>query len=693
VSHVSPANEHPARWWSSRQGWAGALSLAIVGLVGLVMMYHPMLFSRFARIQTAADDPRLINYLLEHSYLWIIGKPSHRSFWDIPFFYPARNVAAFSDTLLTVAPLYWAYRVLGFLPDSAFQLWMLTVAALNYLAGYWLLRLGFGRGVLGSICGAFLFAFAAARTTEVEHQQLAPQVYTVLTLLALIRIFRERPRHPMVALAWWSIAGLSLAAQFYASFYLGWFLVLALEFAAFWGLIVPRYRSVLIAVIRQHWQAIGWAAVFSALAIRPLLAHYLLAASETGLRTYYGDVALSIPDWRAWVNMGPHSWLYGWVPRLELFHGQALEQSKRRGLGVLTTVLCLAGLNARRHEPAVRLAALVLVCLPLALTRFHRQLGEGILLGVWVTGAIELAWRDRPESDRRALGWLILLLTPVVFPGEALGQALFLAAFAYMTGQIPPSSRRNVCQLAIAPVLLGLPFWISHGHRRLALAVAGGSLLVAEVRPLRAGRGPAPRSLILAAAVVVASQWIFPGDVSYWRYVVHLVPGGQALRAVARGLILAIIPAALGLACFFDQLWERPRRWAAAWGLGLFCLLEQGVTTSSFDKAVQRRAVAEMAGRVDPRWRCFYHGFFVRERRPDTPVNEHHLLAMWAEIQTGVPTVNGYSGAPPPGWLPLYQADVFGDSDLPRLDRVLRDWATRHSLRLEEIGLVISRDP
>jgi hypothetical protein len=693
VSHVSPVHGNPAQWWSSLRSWTGPLGLALVGLVGLVMMYHPMWFSGFARIQTAADDPRLINYLLEHSYLWITGKPSHRSFWDIPFFYPARNVAAYSDTLLTVAPLYWTYRVLGFLPDTAFQLWMLTVAALNYLAGYCLLRFGFGRGVLGSICGAFLFAFAAARTTEVEHQQLAPQVYTVLTLLALIRIFRDRSRHPLVALAWWSMAGLSLVAQFYASFYLGWFLVLALEFAACWGLIVPRYRSVLIAVIRQHWQAMGWAAVFSVLAIRPLLAHYLLAASETGLREFHRDVATSIPDWRAWVYLGPHSWLYGWVPRLELFHGQPLEQSKRRGLGVLTTVLSLAGLYARRQEPVVRLAGLVLVSLLLALTRFHRQLSEGILLGVWGTCAIELAWRDRPGADRRALGWLILLLTPIVFPGEALGPALFLAAFAYLTGALGAGSVRNVCQLAIAPVLLGLPFWISHGHRRLALAVAGGSLLVAEVGPIRAGRGPAPRSLILAAAIVVASLWIFPNDVFYWRYVVHLVPGGQALRAVARGLLLAIIPAALGLACCFDQLWERPRRWALVCGLGLICLVEQGVTTSSFDKAAQRLAVADLAGRVDPRWRCFYHGFFVSERRPDTPINEHHLLAMWAEIQTGVPTVNGYSGAPPPGWLPLYQADVLGDPDLPRVARALKDWATRHSLRIEEIGLVITHDP
>src|SRR5207244_1566392 len=114
---------------------------------------------------------------------WIHGTPPHRSFWDIPIFYPTRNVAAFSDTLLTVAPLYWVWRVVGFLPDTAFQLWMLTTSVLNYLAGYWLMRNGFCLGVPGSIGGAFLFAFAAPRTNEVEHQQLSFQLYTVITLM------------------------------------------------------------------------------------------------------------------------------------------------------------------------------------------------------------------------------------------------------------------------------------------------------------------------------------------------------------------------------------------------------------------------------------------------------------------------------------------------------------------------------
>src|SRR5262249_52204629 len=215
--------------------------------------------------------------------------PAHRRFWDAPFFYPTPNVTAFSDTLLTIAPVYWGWRVVGFWPDTAFQLWMLTISAMNYLAGYWLMRSGFRLGVLGSIGGAFLFAFGAPRTNEVEHQQLAPQIYTVTTLMVVIRIFSERPGPGGLrrAIVLWALAGLSLVAQFYTSFYGGWFLAVALGLAGVWGLILPRCRPALIGIVREQWLAIGCASLLATLAVRPLLDRYIWAASETGLRSYY----------------------------------------------------------------------------------------------------------------------------------------------------------------------------------------------------------------------------------------------------------------------------------------------------------------------------------------------------------------------------------------------------------------------
>src|SRR5918911_1572347 len=92
------------------------------------------------RIAADIGDTRLNNYLLEHSYRWLRQAPGHADFWSPPMFYPATGTMAFADVFLSAAPLYWPWRLLGAAPDTAFQLWMLTVGAFNYLAAYLLLR-------------------------------------------------------------------------------------------------------------------------------------------------------------------------------------------------------------------------------------------------------------------------------------------------------------------------------------------------------------------------------------------------------------------------------------------------------------------------------------------------------------------------------------------------------------------------
>jgi hypothetical protein len=164
----------------------------LVCLSGLMMAHHPMILSGLRRVQTDPIDTRLINYLLEHSYRWAIREPLHRSFWDPPFFYPTRNVAAYSDLLLSVAPLYWMTRGVGLPPDTAFQLWELILSALNFFAGYWLLRSGFSLGRAVCAAGAYVFAFAAHRVNELDHAQLLPHFFTVAVVLALLRVFMPR---------------------------------------------------------------------------------------------------------------------------------------------------------------------------------------------------------------------------------------------------------------------------------------------------------------------------------------------------------------------------------------------------------------------------------------------------------------------------------------------------------------------
>ena len=60
---------------------------------------------------------------------------------------------------------------------------------------------------------------------------------------------------------------------------------------------------------------------------------------------------------------------------------------------------------------------------------------------------------------------------------------------------------------------------------------------------------------------------------------------------------------------------------------------------------------------------------------------EYQLDAMWVQIETGVPTVNGYSGVVPPGWLPLEESTVNGEMDIRRLGQALGQWAARYQLQ------------
>jgi hypothetical protein len=673
---ASSPNRSHARWWSVQSAWVVWLGPAILGLIGMVVIHHPMLFSGLAQIQTDREDSRLVNYLLEHSYRWIAGHPGHRGFWQVPAFYPARNVAAFSDTLLSIAPVYWFWRFVGLLPDTAFQFWMLSASIMNYFAGYWLLRKGFRCQTLGSSCGAFLFAFGAPRMNQLGHQQLLPQVYTVVTILALFRIFGCPNRSLSRSIVLWLIAGLSAVAQFYAAFYLGWFLVLALGFAGLWALILAQCRPALVAVIRNQWPAIAVAAAASSLSIYPLLAHYLQVAKEVGMRSEYA-IEISIPYSTAWVYEGPRSWIWGWLSRLPTFRYQYLESAKRLGMGFITPLVCVAGLKHRWHVPAVRLVALAMLSLLIAITRFEREIWEGAGLGFWAVCVHELFRRDGAAWQRQVSGGLMVLLGLTLFPVLIVAPALVLAAVAYGACRLAPDSYRSFVQGFPPIILIGFPCFAAYEHRPLALLAGVVVTALIAATAWRAGRSPTPRMLLIGTVLVTGSLWYFPGEIVYWRIVSDLVPAARALRVVARGLLLALLPASIGFACYFDQAWRRRKHLAIICALGLACLLEQGVTTESFHKSTERAVINKLAQRVDRRCSAFYYS----PQHPHPPMTNYQLDAMWAQIETGVPTVNGYSGVVPPSWLPLEDPTVNDENDIRRLGQALGQWAARYHLR------------
>ena len=204
-------------------------------------------------MQVEPLDTPLINYILEHSYLWITGDPLHGSFWSPPVFYPASNTAAYSETFLGTAPVYWLFRILGTAPDTSYQLWFIALAALNFLAAFVFLRRGLAAGFAGATAGAWLMAFGSPRTQQLIHAQLVPVFFVLIALYCLHRLFIE----PATGGRFVAVFFAAVAVQLYTSFYVGWFLIFGLCLAVAMALAAPGPRSRLVAAssASRSWSA------------------------------------------------------------------------------------------------------------------------------------------------------------------------------------------------------------------------------------------------------------------------------------------------------------------------------------------------------------------------------------------------------------------------------------------------------
>ena len=352
---------------------------------GLGVAHGPMIASGLGRVQGDLGDPRLHHYMLEHGFRWIAGDPGHRRFWDAPIFYPVRNTAAYSDTLVGALPLYAIWRMAGAPADVAFPLFILLASSVNFGCAFLLLRSGLGCGPASSGFGASLFAFASARIAQLGHPQLLPAFYSVLALYALIRVLREDLIRP--SLPWLLLFAVALVGQTYSSFYLAWFLWLALGLALFWGIALPDLRSRTLATLRRHGPGLFGAVAVTGLCLIPFLSHSLRASSFLGRREY-DEIDLYLPRLQCWIQFGPEHWLYGWLSSAWIFDQLPFRSTENAlGLGFVTLVLSARGLWELRKTPLGSLLLAVSLSLLLWTARFPGGASAWSLAYLVVPGA------------------------------------------------------------------------------------------------------------------------------------------------------------------------------------------------------------------------------------------------------------------------------------------------------------------
>jgi hypothetical protein len=213
-------------------------------------------------------------------------------------------------------------------------------------------------------------------------------------------------------------------------------------------------------------------------------------------------------------------------------------------------------------------------------------------------------------------------------------------------------------------------------EKRLGLGLATTGLLAwgLWVERRRAGI----QVLIASFVTITALVTFFPGGHTFWPYVFRWAPGAVALRAVARVGLLFLVPAAVGIAYALDRISLR-RSVAAA--VTLLVCLEQGQSQPSYDKLATRERLVSLE-RALPR---DIDAFFYSPVRPVRPFWESQLDAMWVQLETGIPTINGYSCSFPPLFKPLLNPAIVSGADEERVGAALDAWIAHYGLRRERV--------
>ncbi len=145
---------------------------------------------------------------------------------------------------------------------------------------------------------------------------------------------------------------------------------------------------------------------------------------------------------------------------------------------------------------------------------------------------------------------------------------------------------------------------------------------------------------------------------------------------------MVLFAAAVGVALFSH---ERKRTWVAV-VLAILCIAEQGRTPPTFSKEEARRRVQQVIARTPSGCRTF---LYTPRGDPDNLVDvaAAHLDAMDAELETGIPTINGYSGGFPVNY-PFANPLIRNEDDLDAMDARRKEWCERRGLEPNTVAWI-----
>jgi hypothetical protein len=277
----------------------GLLILVTVFFIGLLSYPLTVLGLNFSYMPGDLGDARFINYVLENGYQFILG--NRDSFYDAPFFFPAKNVLAMSDNMVGHLPVYSFFRILHFTREEALQLWWLSLFALNYFISFTCFYT-YSKKFLAAILVAYLFSFSILNLVQLNYLQVNAKFLLPLLFLFYMKWLETRQSKFL------NFFLLVFFIQVLLSIYYAIFMIVFIVVLSITHLLIAKSLSPFKDLF-THFKTQGFTFLILLIVMVAsilYLSPYMKSADESGIRTYE-SIQSGVPEFQTYFSAHPAS--------------------------------------------------------------------------------------------------------------------------------------------------------------------------------------------------------------------------------------------------------------------------------------------------------------------------------------------------------------------------------------------------
>jgi hypothetical protein len=194
------------------------LPIGIFGF-GVLVFFRWQIFSKFDLVFGDGGDVRMIVFLHEHVYQWVVG---HSSLLSPPFFYNQTETLGYTDAFLLNQIIYTPLRLLGVGPLFSLSLIPVILSSVSYFFLYMLLRRLEISALIASLV-ALLSVFPNNLFLQAEYFQQFSIYYLPIIAYCTIASVLYLHEKPYRAYLLGACAGGLYGLVFATGYYVAWF--------------------------------------------------------------------------------------------------------------------------------------------------------------------------------------------------------------------------------------------------------------------------------------------------------------------------------------------------------------------------------------------------------------------------------------------------------------------------------------